>query len=110
MVALQLVAHRGYTEHYPENTLVSMEAAIRAGARALELDIQLSADEVPVLLHDRTLQRVCNAKGVVHHLPYGQLRRLQPTGMWIAPCQVGLRAADPHLAGRFSEVEACETC
>jgi glycerophosphoryl diester phosphodiesterase len=78
MVALQLVAHRGYTEHYPENTLVSMEAAIRAGARALELDIQLSADEVPVLLHDRTLQRVCNAKGVVHHLPYDQLRRLQP--------------------------------
>lgn len=78
MVALQLVAHRGYPEHYPENTLVSMEAAIRAGARALELDIQLSADEVPVLLHDRTLQRVCNTKGMVHHLPYDQLRRLQP--------------------------------
>ena len=78
MASLQLVAHRGYVEHYPENTLVGMEAAIRAGARALELDIQLSADEVPVLLHDRTLQRVCNAKGTVHHVPYDELRRLRP--------------------------------
>ena len=70
--------HRGYPERYPENTLVGMEAAIRAGARAVELDIQLSADEVPILMHDRTLQRVCGVKGTIHHLPFDQLRTLQP--------------------------------
>lgn len=75
----ELVAHRGYPELYPENTLVGIEAAIRAGARLVEVDVQLSADEVPVLLHDRTLQRVCGAKGTVHHLPYEQLRKLHPS-------------------------------
>lgn len=78
MLVPQVVGHRGYPEHYPENTLVGMEAAIRAGARAVELDIQLSADEVPILMHDRTLQRVCGLKGTVHHLPFDQLRTLQP--------------------------------
>lgn len=78
MLVPQLVGHRGYPEHYPENTLLGIEAAIRAGVRAVELDIQLSADEVPVLMHDRTLQRVCGVKGTVHHLPFDQLRRLQP--------------------------------
>ena len=51
----ELVAHRGYALHYPENTLIGIEAAIRAGARYVEVDVQLSADKVPVLFHDRTL-------------------------------------------------------
>ncbi|MFQ5935002.1 MAG: glycerophosphodiester phosphodiesterase family protein [Acidiferrobacterales bacterium] len=79
MLIPQLVAHRGYPEHYPENTLVGIHAAIRAGAPAVEVDVQLSADEIPVLLHDRTLQRVCGAKGTVHHLPFEQLRSLHPS-------------------------------
>ncbi|MFQ6021995.1 MAG: glycerophosphodiester phosphodiesterase family protein [Acidiferrobacterales bacterium] len=79
MTRPQLVAHRGYPEHYPENTLIGIEAAIRAGARLIEVDIQFSADEVPVLFHDRTLQRVCGVKGTVHHMSYDQLRTLHPS-------------------------------
>ncbi|MFQ5757557.1 MAG: glycerophosphodiester phosphodiesterase family protein [Acidiferrobacterales bacterium] len=79
MNKLQLVAHRGYPEHFPENTLLGIMAAIRAGARFVEVDIQLSADEIPVLLHDRTLQRVCGVKGVVHHMSFAELRRLHPS-------------------------------
>jgi glycerophosphoryl diester phosphodiesterase len=75
----QLVAHRGYPEHFPENTLIGIEAAIRTGARLVEIDVQLSADEVPVLLHDQNLQRVAGFKGTVHHLSYDRLYEIHPS-------------------------------
>jgi glycerophosphoryl diester phosphodiesterase len=70
-----LVGHRGYPRHYPENTLVGFEAAIRAGAAYVETDVQLSADQVPVLFHDRTLTRICGVTGAVHDHTAEQLRR-----------------------------------
>jgi glycerophosphoryl diester phosphodiesterase len=69
-----LVGHRGYPQHYPENTLVGFEAALRAGARYLETDVQLTADQVPVLFHDRTLKRLCGADGAIHDYTAGQLQ------------------------------------
>jgi len=51
-----LVAHRGWQRRYPENTLPAIKGALDAGARYIEVDVQLSADGVPVLFHDRTLQ------------------------------------------------------
>ena len=52
-----LIAHRGYAKHYPENTLVALEAALKVGACYVEFDVQLTADGVPVVYHDDTLQR-----------------------------------------------------
>jgi glycerophosphoryl diester phosphodiesterase len=72
----ELVAHRGYALRYPENTLVAMEAAITAGARFVECDVQLSQDGFPVLMHDRTLERMCGAKAAVHELALADLRAL----------------------------------
>lgn len=69
----ELVAHRGYTLHYPENTLVGIEAAIAAGARHVEVDVQLSADQVPVLYHDRTLERISSQQGSIHDYTAEQL-------------------------------------
>ena len=77
MAIPQLVAHRGYTLHYPENTLLGIEAAIRAGARYVEVDIQLSADQVPILLHDKTLQRVCGIDGAAHNYTLAQLQQFK---------------------------------
>jgi len=54
---LTLLAHRGYAARYPENTRAALAAAVDAGARALEFDIQLSADKVPFLLHDADFAR-----------------------------------------------------
>lgn len=68
-----LVAHRGYTLHYPENTLVGIEAAIAAGARYVEVDVQLTSDQVPVLYHDRTLDRISNRQGSIHDYTAEQL-------------------------------------
>ncbi len=70
----ELVAHRGYALHYPENTLIGIEAAIRAGARYVEVDVQLSADKVPVLFHDRTLDRLCRAQGMIHRYTREELK------------------------------------
>ncbi len=76
MVIPQLIAHRGYPRHYPENTLIGLEAAIAAGARFVEVDVQVSRDRVPVLFHDRDLKRLCGVAGAVHDHLYEELWRL----------------------------------
>ena len=52
-----LVAHRGYPSRYPENTLRGIQAAVTAGTRWFEFDVQLSKDRVPFLCHDASLRR-----------------------------------------------------
>lgn len=59
------VAHRGWMARYPENTLAAVMAAINAGGEFVEIDIQLSRDGVPVLLHDATLKRTTGLPGSV---------------------------------------------
>lgn len=75
----EFVAHRGYSASYPENTLVALDAARQAGAQYLEVDIQLSADHVPVLFHDRDLSRLCQQSGAIHEYTYSQLQEFNVT-------------------------------
>ncbi len=70
----RLVAHRGYPYRYPENSLTGIESAIRVGAKYIEVDIQLSRDEVALLFHDRDLQRLCGKTGAVHDYSWSQLK------------------------------------
>ena len=60
-----LIAHRGASARYPENTIIAYQAAIDAGAKFVELDVQLTADKVAVLHHDVDLQRMTGAPGDV---------------------------------------------
>ena len=62
---IQLLAHRGWASRYPENTCLALEAALRAGVPAVEFDIQLSADSVPMVIHDATLMRTAGVAGNV---------------------------------------------
>lgn len=50
-------AHRGYNEYAPENTIPSFEMAYKFGLRCMECDVRLTADNVPVILHDSTINR-----------------------------------------------------
>lgn len=68
-----LVAHRGYAALYPENTLPAYRAALQAGVRWLECDVQLSRDRVPMLLHDATLARTGGDPRSVFDLDADQL-------------------------------------
>jgi len=72
-----LVAHRGYALYYPENTRESLIAAVAAGAVFVEFDVQLSADGVPVLLHDSTLKRTAGRSGSVFDFDAAKLTRIE---------------------------------
>lgn len=82
----RLVAHRGYSQCYPENTLIALREALRAGARYIEFDVQFTADGVPVVFHDDELQRITGVNGNILHLTAAQI--------------AGFRASE---AERFSE-------
>ena len=73
------VAHRGYASAFPENTLIALDAARQAGAKYVEVDIQLSADLIPVLYHDRDMQRLCQQSGAIHDYSYSQLSEFNVT-------------------------------
>ncbi len=70
--ALQLVGHRGYPARYPENSLRGFLAAIGAGAKHLELDVQMCADGELVVLHDDNLMRTAGIERSVFDVPSAQ--------------------------------------
>lgn len=80
MRAPELVAHRGWPRRHPENTLPGIVAALEAGARHVEVDVQLSADRVPVLFHDARLERLCGAPGSVSGHSLAELAALRFQG------------------------------
>lgn len=75
-----VIAHRGFASRLPENTIAAFEAALRAGADGIECDVRLSADGVPMVIHDATLRRTTGAKGRVSSLTHEQLRQLDAGG------------------------------
>ncbi len=70
---VKFVGHRGMPERAPENTLISAEKALLAGADAVEVDIQFSSDGVPYLLHDPSLQRTSDRRGMIAELSEADL-------------------------------------
>jgi glycerophosphoryl diester phosphodiesterase len=68
-----VIAHRGASGYAPENTLPAFELAIAQGADALELDVRLTADGVPVVIHDATLERTAGRPLRVGDLTVNQL-------------------------------------
>ena len=71
-----LIAHRGFAKRYPENTLVAIHEALKAGAAFVEFDIQYTADGHPVLLHDVDLKRVAGIDKDVVDLSLSELQRI----------------------------------
>ena len=69
-----VIAHRGSSSEAPENTLPAFEAAVRRGADAIELDVRLTADGAPVVLHDATLDRTTDRTGPLAALTLAELR------------------------------------
>lgn len=74
------IAHRGAGKLAPENTLAAFRAGASFGYRAFECDVKLSADGVPFLLHDDTLQRTTPAHGVAGERPWTELSRIDAGG------------------------------
>ena len=96
-----VLAHRGSRLRAPENTLPALALALDEGADGLEFDVRRSADGVPILLHDSTLDRTTSGRGPVAAAPLEILRRLD-AGAWLGASHRGARI--PTLA------EALDLC
>ncbi len=77
-----VIAHRGGSALWPENTLHAFERAVRMGANALETDIRGTKDGQIVLIHDRTVDRTTNGSGPVRQLTLTELRGLCASHNW----------------------------
>jgi glycerophosphoryl diester phosphodiesterase len=71
-----VVAHRGASGYEPENTLRAVRRALEMGVDAVEVDVRLSRDGVPVVIHDETVDRTTNGRGLVRSMSVEELRRL----------------------------------
>ena len=76
-----IIAHRGYRQKYPENTLAAFQGAVAAGVPMIELDVMLSRDRKPVVIHDSSLERTTNGSGAVSDYTMEALKQLD-AGSW----------------------------
>ena len=79
-----VTAHRGASEAAPENTIAAFNRALDAGVNAIETDIRLSRDGVPVLVHDENLLRVASSAARIEELTAAELAEVD-VGTWMAP-------------------------
>lgn len=93
-----VVAHRGASVEQPENTIEAFEAAIDAGADAVEFDVRMTADGHAVVMHDPDVSRTTDGSGLVSEMTLEEIRRLGvPTLEDALRCLAGRAAADIEI-------------
>ncbi|MFD4992518.1 glycerophosphodiester phosphodiesterase [Cellulosimicrobium cellulans] len=97
------VAHRGYSSVAPENTLAAVAAGMRTGAEYVEIDVHTTADGLPVVLHDQTVDRTTEGSGDVAVLSGAQVTTLD-AGSWFSPAFAG-----QHLPSFAQVLDLLET-
>ncbi len=85
-----VIAHRGYSGRYPENTMVAFAKALELGVDALEFDLRLTGDGALAVIHDAAVERTSSGKGMVRELTLAQLREFD-AGSWFSPTFAGER-------------------
>lgn len=75
------IAHRGASAYAPENTMAAFTKGIEMGADYIEIDVQMSKDHIPVIIHDTTLDRTTNGTGKVSDYTLKELKALD-AGSW----------------------------
>lgn len=80
----KIIAHRGGGSLAPENTIAAMRSGLRYGFRAVEFDVMLAGDGVPVVVHDHQLGRTVAGRGEVPDYPASALMQMD-AGSWFAP-------------------------
>lgn len=93
------IGHRGAAGEAPENTMSSFELAWRQGVDGIELDVHLSSDGVPMVIHDPHLRRTSSGNGWVHEHRASVLRRLD-AGSWFNR-RHRLRARERYAGARI---------
>ena len=97
-----VIAHRGASRDCPENTIAAFDEALRRRCDAIELDLQLTRDGIPVVYHDRTLHKISNRRHRVATRTLAQLRELD-AGAWFGPRFAGQRVSTlAEVLARYS--------
>lgn len=78
------IAHRGFSSQAPENTSAAFDLAIENEFYYIETDVQLTADNIPVIIHDDTVDRTSNGKGKVSEKTLSDIKKLD-FGSWFSP-------------------------
>ena len=100
------VAHRGAGKLAPENTLAAFRLGASHGYRMFECDAKLSADRVVFLMHDATLDRTTNGKGIGGEQSWHQLSQLDAGG-WHSRAYAGEPLATLENLARYCRANAC---
>lgn len=85
---MQVQAHRGFSELYPENTMLAFQKAYETVCSGIELDIHRTIDGEFVVMHDTTVDRTTNGTGVVSNLTWAYIQTLD-AGSWFNPSLAG---------------------
>ncbi len=78
---IYVAAHRGWSEKYPENTMLAYRKAAELGVDQIEIDVRVTKDGELVIIHDATVDRTTNGTGRVEDLTLAELRALD-AGSW----------------------------
>jgi glycerophosphoryl diester phosphodiesterase len=100
-MATEVIAHRGASGTAPENTLPAFRRAEELGADMIELDVQLTRDGHPVVIHDWTLDRTTSGRGAVRRRTLEEIAALD-AGAWFGRAFAGTRV--PRLDQALSAV------
>ena len=87
----RVIGHRGAAAYAPENTLAGLREARRRGCRWVEIDVRLTRDAVPVLMHDPALDRTTTGRGELRHQDAASVAELD-AGRWFGE---GFRSERP---------------
>jgi glycerophosphoryl diester phosphodiesterase len=85
---MKIIAHRGYSKVAPENTLSSTKAALNAGSGGIELDLHMTKDLIPIVIHDENLSRTTNGQGLVSNLTLKEIKKFD-AGFWFSSEFIG---------------------
>lgn len=79
-------AHRGFSGKYPENTMLAFRKAVEEGVDGIELDVQLTKDGEVVIIHDETIDRTTDGKGLVVSYTCDELRKFDASFKFRGQC------------------------
>ncbi len=100
------IAHRGASAYMPENTLIAIAKAAEMGADMVELDVRVSADGVPVIVHDVDLSRTTNGRGLVREYTLTELKSLDAgNGERIPTLEEAIASCLEHDLGLYLELK-----
>lgn len=101
---IQIIAHKGYVPTYPENTIIGYQKAVEMGFINLECDVRFTSDNIPVLLHDATIDRTSNGTGAIKDMTFEQAEQYD-FGSWVSPTFAGVKMPSLEQFIKFCKIK-----